>query len=45
MGAIFILIAAIGLLAAFDLLAVRYGVDSRTESRDPRRPAYPVGID
>ena len=42
MGAIFILVVAIGLLAVFDLLVARYGVDSRVESRDPRRSPYPV---
>ena len=29
---------------AFAALAVRYGVDSRVDSDDPRRSPYPVGI-
>ena len=36
-----ILIAA---LAVFDVLALRFGVDSRQDSTDPRRSAYPIGI-
>jgi hypothetical protein len=44
MGAFFIIALATAALAAFAVLSVRYGVDSRPESRDPRRPAYPVGI-
>ena len=36
-----IIIAA---LAVFDVLAVRFGVDSRIDSTDPRRSAYPTGI-
>jgi len=31
-------------LLAVAALADRYGVDSRIESDDPRRPLYPVGI-
>jgi hypothetical protein len=31
-------------LAVFAALAARYGVDSRIDSQDPRRPQYPVGI-
>ena len=41
MGAFFIIAVA---LAAFAVLAVRYGVDSRPDSSDPRRSDYPVGI-
>ena len=44
MAAFFIIVIAVVALAAFDALAVRYGVDSRLESRDPRRSEYPVGI-
>ena len=33
------------ILAAFALAALRWGVDSREDSRDPRRPDYPVGIE
>jgi hypothetical protein len=29
---------------AFAALSVRYGVDSRIDSTDPRRSDYPVGI-
>jgi len=32
------------IFGAFAALAVRYGVDSRIDSDDPRRSAYPVGI-
>ena len=28
----------------FAVLSVRYGVDSRVDSTDPRRSPYPVGI-
>ena len=31
-------------LAAIAVLSDRWGVDSRVESDDPRRPTYPVGI-
>lgn len=31
-------------LAVFAALSVRFGVDSRIDSNDPRRPDYPVGI-
>jgi len=31
-------------LAVIAVLADRWGVDSRIESDDPRRPVYPVGI-
>ena len=34
----------IALLAVFAVLADRFGVDSRIDSQDPRRSAYPVGI-
>jgi len=40
-----ILVAAFAALVLFAALAVRYGVDSRIESTDPRRSPYPVGID
>ena len=32
------------LFGAFAALSVRYGVDSRIDSDDPRRSPYPVGI-
>jgi hypothetical protein len=45
MDAIFILVAVFAGLVAFAALAMRYGVDSRVDSTDPRRAPYPVGID
>ena len=33
------------IFAAFALAALRWGVDSREGSPDPRRPDYPVGIE
>jgi hypothetical protein len=38
---IFVFLAVVTIFAA---LADRFGVDSREDSRDPRRSAYPVGI-
>jgi hypothetical protein len=32
------------LFGIFAALSVRYGVDSREDSNDPRRSEYPVGI-
>ena len=32
------------IFGAFAALSVRYGVDSRVDSDDPRRASYPVGI-
>jgi len=43
MDLLFIVITSV--LASLGLAAVTVGVDSRDESGDPRRPAYPVGID
>ena len=43
-------IALVGLLlpvlglAAFAVASVRWGVDSRDRSADPRRPDHPVGL-
>jgi type II secretory pathway pseudopilin PulG len=34
----------VGILGALAALSVRYGVDSRDGSTDPRRPNQPVGI-
>jgi hypothetical protein len=31
-------------LLVLPILALRYGVDSRDGSADPRRPYYPVGL-
>jgi hypothetical protein len=44
MGALIIIAIAIAAVAAFEVLVVRYGVDSRDGSDDPRRSTYPVGI-
>jgi len=43
MVGLFIVLFAVA-LGAFAAIAVRFGVDSRTESQDPRCPEYPVGI-
>jgi hypothetical protein len=45
MDVFIILVAAFAVLALFAVLAVKYGVDSRVDSTDPRRSPYPVGID
>jgi hypothetical protein len=39
------LVALFAALVLFAAIAVRYGVDSRTDSTDPRRSPNPVGID
>jgi len=44
MDGFIILVAAFAALVLFAALAVRYGVDSRVESTDPRRSPSPVGI-
>ena len=44
MGALVIFALVIAAIAVFDLLALRFGVDSRIDSPDPRRSGYPVGI-
>ena len=41
----FFFLAIMILLSVFGLAALAWGVDSRDESSDPRRPMYPVGID
>jgi hypothetical protein len=38
------LLIMIIVFGAFAVLSVRYGVDSRIDSTDPRRSDYPVGI-
>jgi hypothetical protein len=38
-GLMFILLAALVLVAVFDVLAQTFGVDSRPEFEDPRAPA------
>ena len=44
MDAFIMLVAAIAALVLFAALAVQYGVDSRDDSTDPRRSAYPISI-
>ena len=44
MGAFFIIAVAVAALAAFAVLAVQFGVDSRSESRDPRSPDFRAGL-
>jgi hypothetical protein len=44
MDGFIILVAAFAALVLFAGLAVRYGVDSRIDSTDPRRSPYPIGI-
>ena len=41
MLALLVMLIVVG---AFAALSVRFGVDSRVESDDPRRSPYPVGI-
>jgi hypothetical protein len=45
MDGFIILVAAFAALVLFAVAATQYGVDSRSDSTDPRRSAYPVGID
>ena len=45
MDAFIILAAAIGALVLFAVLSLRYGVDSRIDSADPRRSPNRVGIE
>lgn len=40
----FIFVIVVAGFAAFAALSVRFGVDSRVDSTDPRRSEYPVGI-
>ena len=44
MGALIIFAIVIAALVAFNALALRFGVDSRIDSTDPRRSPYPIGI-
>jgi len=44
MATLVIFAVIVAAIAAFDLLALRFGVDSRVDSQDPRRSAYPIGI-
>jgi hypothetical protein len=45
MIAVLVLAALFVALAVFSFGAIRWGVDSREDSSDPRRPDYPVGIE
>jgi nitrogen fixation-related uncharacterized protein len=42
--AIIVFIAPIVILALLGLAALRWGVDSRDASTDPRRPSSPIGL-
>ena len=44
MGALVIFAIVIAAIAIFDVLALRFGVDSRIDSLDPRRPARAAAI-
>jgi hypothetical protein len=44
MGALIIFTVVIAAIAVFDILAVRFGVDSRVDSLDPRHPARGAAI-
>jgi hypothetical protein len=44
MGTLIIFAVIVAALVVFDVLAVRFGVDSRIDSTDPRRSPYPTGI-
>jgi hypothetical protein len=37
-------LVVLAVLVVLSVLSVAYGVDSRDESTDPRRPIYPVGL-
>jgi hypothetical protein len=38
------LLSVILAFAVFTVMSVTFGVDSRTDSSDPRRSEYPVGL-
>ena len=44
MATLVIFAIVIAAIAAFDVLAYRYGVDSRVDSLDPRHPARAAAI-
>jgi hypothetical protein len=44
MGALIIFAVVIAALAVFDVLAIRFGTDSRVDSLDPRDPARRAAI-
>jgi len=44
MSGLIILLAITGALVLLGIAATYWGVDSRDESSDPRRPSYPVSM-
>ena len=44
MGALIIFAVVIAAIAVFEILALRFGVDSRVDSLDPRYPARGAAI-
>ena len=44
MGALVIFAIVIAAIVVFDMLALRFGVDSRVDSLDPRHPARRAAI-
>jgi hypothetical protein len=44
MGALVIFAIVIAAIVVFDMLALRFGVDSRVDSLDPRHPARAAAI-
>jgi nitrogen fixation-related uncharacterized protein len=44
MSGLIILLIVMGVMTLLGIAAALWGVDSRDESADPRRPAYPVSI-
>ena len=44
MSGLIILLAVLLAVVIFDVLASRYGVDSRRESRDPRSPVRGISV-
>jgi nitrogen fixation-related uncharacterized protein len=44
MSGLIILLVVTGALVLLGIAATYWGVDSRDESPDPRRPSYPVSI-
>ncbi len=43
--ALLIILVPVFILALLDVLALRWGVDSRDDSTDPRAPLRPVGLE
>ena len=44
MSGLIIIVAMVLAIVIFDVLASRYGVDSRQESQDPRSPVREISI-